>query len=165
MNADTRRRELATQDQHAWLLEGLPDPFEDFESRHDPAKNKTGVDFEYNKLQELKHFAGKVTRVDLIVLPDGAQIKRTWLAGWEPRDRPAEAKRLEEGWTVETAASLLESQGWKVRRWRNAHDQLEARCFRCGLRCVRIEGFRRRWEDRHGVDALMATGLDSRFDG
>lgn len=164
MNKATRDRKREVQDPHAWLWEGLPDPYEDSEKRNDPRHNKTGVSFEYNKSQELKHFAGKVTRVDLVVLPDGTPVKRTWLAGWEPRQKTHEAKRLEDGWTVETAANLLEAQGWVVRRWHNAQGVLEARCFRCGLRCVRTGGARQAWHDRQGP-RLAVTGLDDRFDG
>lgn len=160
MNAATRNRKHApTEDKNAWLLEDLPDPYEDWEERHDPAKNTTGVDFRFNKMAEIKGFTGKVCRVDLIELPGGTQVKRTWLAGWEPGDSAVEAKPLEAGWTIETAAALLEAQGWKVRRWPGG-----ARAFRCGLRCVRTSSYRNRWNERHAGE-LGQTILDSRFDG
>ncbi len=164
MNAETRRRKYEQSDKNAWLLEGLPDPFEDGEERHNPAKSRSGVDFTYNKIMEMKNFAGKVCRIDLIELADGTPVKRLWLAGWEPGDKCERAERLAEGWTVERAAEHLESEGWTVRRWKESSGKMGARAFRCGLRCVRTGGYRLRWED--GVRASLHTDiLDSRFDG
>lgn len=165
MNTATRNRKRQAEDPTAWLWEDLPDPFASFEERHDPTKNATGVDFEYNKLQELKHFTGQVTRIDLVELPNGAQVKRTWLAGWTPGDKAHEAKALDADWTIESAAALLEAQGWKVRRWRNEQGKLEARAFRCGLRCVRTAGYRQRWNERNSGQRIERGIRDSRFDG
>ncbi len=150
MNAETRRRKYENpNDKNAWLLEGLPDPFENGKERHDPAKNRTGVDFTHNKIAEMENFAGKVCRIDLVELSDGTPVKRLWLAGWEPGDKCERAERLAEGWTV--------------RRWKES-GRMGARAFRCGLRCVRTGGYRYRWED--GVRASLHTDiLDSRFDG
>lgn len=163
MNAEARRRKYEPNDKNAWLLEGLPDPFENGKERHDPAKNRTGVDFTYNKIMEMENFAGKVCRIDLVELSDGTPVKRLWLAGWEPGDKCERAERLAEGWTVAMAADHLESEGWTVRRWKEG-ERIGARAFRCGLRCVRTGGYRYRWED--GVRASLHTDiLDSRFDG
>jgi hypothetical protein len=166
MNAATRRRKYEQpEDKNAWLWEDLPDPYANWTEVYNPSRNKTGVDFRYNKMRELNEFPGQVTRIDMIEIADGTPVKRTWTAGWMPGDKPFEAKPLEIGWTIENAADHLEKQGWTVRRWHNQAGRLEARAFRCGLRCVRTLGYKRRWEERQGTHVLAATGLDSRFDG
>lgn len=164
MNAATRARKHAQKSTTDWLWEDLPDPFATFEQRHDPAGNTTGVDFEANKQRELHEFAGRVTRIDLIELPDGTQVKRTWLAGWAPSDPAFEAKPLEAGWTVASAAEHLKAQGWAVRYWTETSGTTCARAFRCGLRCVRTGGYRNRWSERRGAE-IAAAVLDDRFDG
>ena len=162
MNAATRARQHVTEDPTAWLWEGLPDPFEDFEERHAPAGNSTGVDFEHNKGLELHGFAGKVCRIDLIELPDGTLVKRSWLAGWTPGDPAFEAKPLEAGWTVASSAAHLQAQGWDLRHWTESSGKTCARAFRCGRRCVRTGGYRNRWSERNGRRAGL---FDDRFDG
>lgn len=114
-----------------------------FDPRH--GKSTWVNDFGEIRAVELVHHEGQVTRYDLVIMPDGTHIKRTWLAGWYPWDRCHKAVALKDGYTIHTAADALEAQGWKVRRGKTW-----ARAWRCGMRPVRTDKARRRWEDEKG---------------
>lgn len=114
-----------------------------FDPRH--SKSTWVNDFGEIGAVELVHHEGQVTRYDLVIAPDGTHIKRAWLAGWYPWDGCHRAVPLKNGHTIHTAADLLEAKGWKVRRGKTW-----ARAWRCGIRPVRTDKTRRRWEERNG---------------
>lgn len=130
----------------------LTDPYD---ARY--AKHATGVDFGYNEMLERTNHAGQVTRIDLIILPTGEHVKRTWLASWRPGQPCHKAERLCDGWTMEKAADYLAAQGWTVRRGRTW-----ARAWRCGLRPVVVGAKLNRLRDQNV--SLANKLIDLRFD-
>lgn len=132
----TRWQRPQRPDPDAWIIDLLDDVTPEYNPATDPLsdtyRSSWMIDYRQIKALELRDFARKPTRIDLVETTYGP-AKRIWLAGWMPGDPPSASSPLAAGWTLASAADHLEAEGWKVRRWEGG-----ARAWRVDLRPVRL---------------------------